>query len=468
MARSRSPWRRSLAAGAALVTGVLAIGAAALVAAPVAQAASLTQVTNFGSNPGGLQMYTYVPDKLAANPGIVVAVHYCTGSASAYYNGTQFDELANTYGYIVIYPSASRPGACFDVSSTQALSHTGQSDPASIVQMVRYVQQRYTTDTSKVFITGLSSGAMTTELLLADYPDVFAAGSAWAGVPATCFSTGGSAPGANNQAGWNSDCANGTLNKTAQQWGDLARGVYPGYSGSRPRVQLWHGTNDTTLSYNNFGEAVEQWTNVLGVSATPSSTVVSGSTTRTRYGSNTGDQAVLEANSLQGASHSLTVDARAVIHFFGLDSTTPTPTPTPTTPTPTPTPTTPTPTPTTPTPTPTTPTPTPTSGPAGCSVAYGVNQWNTGFTANVTIKNTSASALNGWTLKFTFPSGQTITQAWSSKATQSGSAVTITNESWNGSLAPGASTQLGFNASHTGTNTAPSSFTLNGTTCAAG
>ena len=72
----------------------------------------------------------------------------------------------------------------------------------------------------------------------------------------------------------------------------------------------------------------------------------------------------------------------------------------------------PTPTPTA-TPTPTTPTPTPTSGPAGCSVVYSANQWNTGFTANVTIKNTSSSALNGWTLKFTFPSGQTITQAWS-------------------------------------------------------
>jgi len=135
--------------------------------------------------------------------------------------------------------------------------------------------------------------------------------------------------------------------------------------------------------------------------------------------------------------------------------------------TPTPTPTTPTPTPTTPTPTPTTPTPTPTQtqGPAGCQVTYGVNQWNTGFTANVTIKNTSSAAINGWTLKFSFPSGQTITQAWSSKASQSGSAVTLTNESWNGSLPPGGSTQIGFNGSHSGTNTAPSSFTLNGTTC---
>ena len=55
--------------------------------------------------------------------------------------------------------------------------------------MVRYVQQRYTTDTSRVFVTGVSSGAMMTQVLLATYPDVFAAGSAFAGVPATCFAT---------------------------------------------------------------------------------------------------------------------------------------------------------------------------------------------------------------------------------------------------------------------------------------
>jgi endo-1,4-beta-xylanase len=119
----------------------------------------------------------------------------------------------------------------------------------------------------------------------------------------------------------------------------------------------------------------------------------------------------------------------------------------------------------TPTTTPT-PTVTPTTPPsAGCQVTYGVNQWNTGFTANVTVKNTSSTAINGWTLKFTFPSGQTITQAWSSVATQSGSAVTLTNAAWNGSIPAGGSQQIGFNGSHTGTNTAPVSFTLNGTTC---
>ena len=156
---------------------------------------------------------------------------------------------------------------------------------------------------------------------------------------------------------------------------------------------------------------------------------------------------------------------------------TPTPTPTPTvSPTPTPTPTvspTPTPTPTvspTPTPTPTvSPTPTPTSNPVGaCAVRYTANGWNTGFTAAVRVTNTSSSALSSWTLGFSFANGQQVTQGWSATWSQSGSSVTATNAAWNGALAPGASVEIGFNGSHSGTNNAPTAFTLNGTACTVG
>ncbi|MBO3083797.1 endo-1,4-beta-xylanase [Cellulomonas fengjieae] len=105
---------------------------------------------------------------------------------------------------------------------------------------------------------------------------------------------------------------------------------------------------------------------------------------------------------------------------------------------------------------------------AGCQVTYGVNQWNTGFTANVTVKNTSTAPINGWTLTFSFPSGQTVTQAWSSVTTQSGSAVTVRNAPWNGSIPAGGSQQFGFNGAHSGTNAAPTAFALNGTACSAG
>jgi endoglucanase len=99
-------------------------------------------------------------------------------------------------------------------------------------------------------------------------------------------------------------------------------------------------------------------------------------------------------------------------------------------------------------------------------VAYTVqNDWGAGFTANVTITNTGATALSSWTLRFGFGGNQTVTQGWSATWTQSGANVTATNLSWNGSLAPGASTSAGFNATYSGTNARPTTFTLNGSAC---
>ncbi len=137
---------------------------------------------------------------------------------------------------------------------------------------------------------------------------------------------------------------------------------------------------------------------------------------------------------------------------------------------------------TTPTPTPTagiTPTPTtgstPTATPTAtsglaCSVHYAIgSQWSGGFGATLTITNTGSTAINGWTLQFSFANGQTITQGWNGTFTQSGSTVTITNLSYNGSIAAGASVSSapGFNGTWNGTNAAQTAFTLNGTACKA-
>ncbi|TDC64478.1 cellulose 1,4-beta-cellobiosidase [Micromonospora sp. KC207] len=100
-----------------------------------------------------------------------------------------------------------------------------------------------------------------------------------------------------------------------------------------------------------------------------------------------------------------------------------------------------------------------------CDVVYATNDWGSGFTANVTIKNLG-DAINGWTLKWTFPnSSQRVVQGWSAKYSQTGSEVTATNESYNGSLGTGASTTIGFNGSYSGSNPKPTAFTLNGTPC---
>ncbi len=290
-----------------LLSGVLAALAipvvviAALATAQPAEAATLTRVTGFGNNPTNLNMYVYVPNNVSSRPALLVAIHYCTGSAQAFYSGGAADYVraADQYGYVIVFPEATRSGQCFDVYSPQALKRGGGSDPDGIYSMVNYAKQKYNVDPSRVFLTGASSGAMMTNVMAADYPDVFAAGTAFSGVPATCFATGS----ASNT--WNSNCSGGNITQTAQQWGDAARAMYPGYTGSYPRMQLFHGETDTTLSYHNFGEEIKQWTNLHGLSQTPTSTDYPQSGwTRTRYGSSS-TQAPVEGISVAGQGHTL-------------------------------------------------------------------------------------------------------------------------------------------------------------------
>ena len=104
---------------------------------------------------------------------------------------------------------------------------------------------------------------------------------------------------------------------------------------------------------------------------------------------------------------------------------------------------------------------------AACHVTYAVtNQWNNGFGTAVTIQNTGTTSVNGWNLTWTWAGNQKITEAWDSTYSQSGANAKLVNASYNAAIAPGATiTGIGFNASYSGTNTAPTAFSLNGTLC---
>jgi mannan endo-1,4-beta-mannosidase len=124
---------------------------------------------------------------------------------------------------------------------------------------------------------------------------------------------------------------------------------------------------------------------------------------------------------------------------------------------------TPTNTPVNPTGTPVVPTSTPTAG--GCKVKYSVtNDWGHGFTADVTITN-QGPAINGWTLAWTFPGNQQITNAWNTTASQNGAAVTARNVNYNAGIPTNGTVSFGFQASYSGANAKPTSFTLNGKVC---
>jgi len=430
-----------------------------LVALRPAHAATLTEVSNFGTNPGNMRMHVYVPDARPANPAIVVAMHGCGGSGPGFYSGSEFATLADRHGFVVIYPTATQQagfGNCFDTWSDAARRRGGGSDPVSIVSMVTYVQRQFGGDPNRVFATGSSSGGMMTNEMLALYPDVFKAGAAFMGVPFACFANAADYPPGTSR------CTGGSMNRTPQQWGDAVRQAYPGYTGPRPRVQLWHGTNDTLVPYSLLQEEIEQWTDVFGLSQTPTATdTPQAGWNRRRYADTAGTVQV-EAYSIQGAGHSLPSSGMAAyaVAFFGLSGTG-NPSGSPSVPgSPSPSVSSP--------PVSSPPVSSPPPNGAACRVTVTVNPWNTGLTESISITNTGAVAINGWALTFTLPAGQSITSGWNAQFSPSSGAVTARNMTYNGVLAPGASTTLGFQATHTGNTARPPAFALNGNACAIG
>ncbi|KAI1209456.1 carbohydrate esterase family 1 protein [Annulohypoxylon truncatum] len=287
-----------------------------LTVAPVAtNAASLQKVaSDFGPNPRKVGFYIYIPDQLAEKPPILVNPHWCHGDAQACYSGSQYATLASKYGFIVIYPdSPNTADKCWDVSSNETLTHDAGGDSLGIVSMVRWTLEKYNGDAKRVFVTGVSSGAMMTSSLLGAYPDVFAAGSAFAGVPYGCFA-------GNGYGVWSDSCATGKVKKTGAEWAAMVKAGYQGYTGWRPKIQIFHGTNDEVLNYAVFEEEIKEWTTVFGFNDTPTSTTndtpISG-WTKYVYG----DSNWFEAYSASGVSHNIQNQEATAMEWFDLTCT---------------------------------------------------------------------------------------------------------------------------------------------------
>jgi poly(hydroxyalkanoate) depolymerase family esterase len=249
-----SPARTGILAFATMLTVSVAVGVPAT-------AAGLVEVSNFGSNPGNLRMFTYVPDSPPASMPLVVALHGCTQSAASYDDESGWVKMADTYQVALVLPqqqAANNIRSCFNWFEPGDTGR-GVGESLSVKQMVDNVKANHSIDPARVFVTGLSAGGFMTASLIAAYPDVFAGGGIVAGGPARCAG-----------AVWEAFmCMNPGVNKTPQQWGDLARGVLPSWTGPWPRVSIWHGSSDFTVNVMNLTEAMEQWTNLHGTDQTP-------------------------------------------------------------------------------------------------------------------------------------------------------------------------------------------------------
>ncbi len=254
--------------------------------------AALTGVTSFGANPGNLTMLKYVPAKMPAGPRpLVVAMHGCTQTPDTYV-AAGWNNLADQWGFYVVYPQQNTgknnqlgcfnwggrwPSAPNDFPvSSETLDTTeltrGYGENESIKEMVDQMKKDHTIDAARVFVTGLSAGGGMVSVMLAVWPDVFAAGAIMAGVPYGCAMVKKTTAEASGCLGDYSTGQNAYLTRTPQAWADLVHNASPTFTGARPRVSIWHGTSDGTVNFHSEGEIVKQWTQVLGASQTPAVT----------------------------------------------------------------------------------------------------------------------------------------------------------------------------------------------------
>ncbi|MGW2337581.1 extracellular catalytic domain type 1 short-chain-length polyhydroxyalkanoate depolymerase [Streptomyces sp. NPDC001685] len=293
-----TPTRAARPRLAVLVTLLVAL-TSVLLAPGRAAAASLQEVTGFGSNPGALRMFRYVPDGLPAGRPVVVALHGCTQNAAGYGIGGGWLQLADRWKFSVVLPqqqSANNLSSCFNWFQTGDIAR-GQGEAASIAQMVDRQLADTSGDASRVQVTGLSAGGGMTAVMMAAYPEKFAAGGIVAGLPYGCAQAAGSPY----------VCMYVGATQTARQWGDRVRAARPGYTGPWPTLVAFQGTADYTVKPVNMTDLTRQWTDAHGTdqSADASDTVAGFPHQVFRDASG---RAVVETYSLTGMGHGQPVD----------------------------------------------------------------------------------------------------------------------------------------------------------------
>ncbi|MFE7954866.1 alpha/beta hydrolase family esterase [Streptomyces sp. NPDC057413] len=283
----------------ALAAALFAVLGLALLTPTTAHAASLTEVTAFGINPGNLRMFRYVPDGLPAGRPVVVALHGCTQDAAGYGTGSGWTQLADRYGFSLLLPqqqSANNASGCFDWFQSGDIAR-GQGEAASIAQMVDRQLADTGGDPARVYVTGLSAGGGMTAVMMAAYPEKFAGGGIVAGLPYGCAQAAGSPY----------VCMYVGATQTPKQWGDRVRAARPGYTGPWPTLAVVQGTADYTVKPVNMTDLVAQWTDVQGTDQTADgSDTVAGYPHRVYR--NAAGRTVVETYSITGMGHGQPVD----------------------------------------------------------------------------------------------------------------------------------------------------------------
>jgi poly(hydroxyalkanoate) depolymerase family esterase len=210
----------------------------------------LQEVTSFGDNPGNLRMFSFVPAQLQKPRALVVVLHGCGQTAASYDLGAGWSTLAEHYGFALLMPEQQRANngnTCFNWFSPEDTARDS-GEARSVREMIAHMTETHRVDPRRIFITGLSAGGGMTSVMLATYPEVFAAGAVIAGLPYGI---------ATNLR----EALDGMFHspaRPARELGDLVRRA-SNHRGPWPKMSVWHGSADRTVNPGNANEIVKQW-----------------------------------------------------------------------------------------------------------------------------------------------------------------------------------------------------------------
>ena len=222
----------------------------------------LVEINEFGTNPGALRMFAFVPEHLPRAPALVVVLHGCGQTAAGYDLGAGWSTLAKRYGFALLMPeqqASNNANTCFNWFNPEDIAR-GSGEAGSIRQMIARMVGDHDIDSRRIYVTGLSAGGAMTSVMLATYPGRVRGRRGHRRLPFGIAS--------NVREALSGMMA--SPSRPASELGDLVRNASK-HKGPWPKLSVWHGSADRTVNPGNADEIVKQWLDVHGLPLAPMS-----------------------------------------------------------------------------------------------------------------------------------------------------------------------------------------------------
>lgn len=266
----------------------------------------LVEVKNYGTNPGKLKMFLHEPKigKLSSlRKPLVVVLHGCSQSAEGIAKQTQWNVLADKYGFYVIYPQQSlynNPSLCFNWFNSEDVQKN-QGESLSIKEMMTHMIQNYPIDEDRIFVYGVSAGAAMSVVLMANFPEIIDGGAALAGGPFMPELTDLQ----------RMDLMFNPKDNTEEKLGAPIKKLNVGFSGAYPRLVILQGKNDLVVNPKNADLLLKQWSYLHSIENNLTDTIVNFNESRdvTRFDfKNSEEETKIVYYEVNRMGHSIPVD----------------------------------------------------------------------------------------------------------------------------------------------------------------